>query len=161
MPGTKGAFALAMKVGRICNRRVATISKNEPVLEAARRMRDEHVGDLVVLEDDGERHIPVGIVTDRDIVVGLLAKDVDHLRQLDVKDVLTHAVTAVNVDEDVEDVILQMQRMGVRRMPVVDAAGELCGIFTVDDFLGLLSEDLASIVSLVANARRREMDERA
>jgi len=149
-----------MKVGRICNRRVVTISKNEPVLEAARLMRDEHVGDLVVLDDDGGRRIPVGIVTDRDIVVGLVAKDVDHLRQLDVKDVLTHAVTAVNVEEDVEDVILQMQRMGVRRMPVIDEAGELCGIFTVDDFLGLLSEDLASIVSLVANARRREMAER-
>jgi CBS domain-containing protein len=149
-----------MKVGRICNRRVSTISKNEPVLEAARRMRDEHVGDLVVLDDDGGRRVPVGIVTDRDIVVGLLAKDVDHLRQLDVKDVLTHAVTAVHQDDDVEDVILEMQRMGVRRMPVVDDAGELSGIFTVDDFLGLLCEDLASIVSLVANARRREMTER-
>jgi CBS domain-containing protein len=149
-----------MKVGRICNRRVATISENEPVLEAARRMRDEHVGDLVVLGDDGGRRIPVGIVTDRDIVVGLLAKDADHLRQLDVKDLLTHAVTAVNEAEDVEDVILKMQHVGVRRMPVVDDAGELCGIFTVNDFLGLLSEDLASIILLVANARRREMAER-
>jgi predicted transcriptional regulator len=69
-------------------------------------------------------------------------------------------VTAVNEAEDVEDVIMKMQRMGIRRMPVVDDAGELSGIFTVDDFLGLLSEDLASIVSLVANARRREMAER-
>jgi CBS domain-containing protein len=150
-----------MKVGRICNRRVSTISKNEPVLEAARRMRDEHVGDLVVLDDEGMRRVPVGILTDRDIVVGLLAKDVDHLRQLDVKDVLTHAVTAVLDAEDVEDVILKMQHLGVRRMPVVDGAGELLGIFTVDDFLGLLSEDLASIVLLVANAHRREMTERS
>jgi CBS domain-containing protein len=149
-----------MNVGRICNRRVSTISKNEPVLEAARRMRDEHVGDLVVLDDDGARRVPIGILTDRDIVVGLVAKDVDHLRQLDVKDVLTHAVTAVLEAEDVEDVILKMQHLGVRRMPVVDGAGELCGIFTVDDFLGLLSEDLASIVLLVANAHRREMTER-
>jgi CBS domain-containing protein len=149
-----------MKVGRICNRRVATISKDEPVLEAARRMRDEHVGDLVVLDDDGGRRVPVGILTDRDIVVGLLAKDAEHLGQLDVKDLLTHAVTAVSEAEDVEDVILKMQHIGVRRMPVVDAAGELCGIFTVNDFLGLLSEDLASIVLLVANAHRREMAER-
>ena len=134
-----------------------TCSPAGTVTEAALILRDADCGAVPVL-DEGR---PVGILTDRDIVVGLLAKDVDHLRQLDVKDVLTHAVTAVHQDDDVEDVILEMQRMGVRRMPVIDDAGELCGIFTVDDFLGLLSEDLASIVSLVANARRREMNERA
>ncbi len=149
-----------MNVGRICTRHVATISKDQSVLEAARRMRDEHVGDLVVIDDQEGRRVPVGILPDRDIVVGLLARDADQLCRLDVGDVLTHELTAVRQGEDVEDVLEQMRRVGVRRMPVVDDGGELWGIFTLDDMLGLLSEDLASVVSLVAKGRRREMAER-
>lgn len=123
-------------------------------------MRDEHVGDLVVVDEDGGRRVPIGILTDRDIVVGLLARDADQLWRLDVGDILTHELTAVKEADDVEDVLDRMRRLGVRRMPVVDAGNELWGIFTLDDMLGLLSEDLASVVSLVAKGRRREMAER-
>ncbi len=123
-------------------------------------MRDEHVGDLVVVDEDGGRRVPIGILTDRDIVVGLLARDADQLWRLDVGDILTHELTAVKEADDVEDVLDRMRRLGVRRMPVVDAGNELWGIFTLDDMLGLLSEDLASVVSLVAKGRRREMSER-
>lgn len=151
---------MAMNVGRICTRQVSTISKDQSVLEAARRMRDEHVGDLVVIDEDDGRRVPIGILTDRDIVVGLLARDADQLWRLDVRDILTHELTAVKEDDDVEDVLDRMRRLGVRRMPVVNAGNELRGIFTVDDMLGLLSEDLASVVSLVAKGRRREMAER-
>lgn len=149
-----------MNVGRICTRQVATISKDQSVLEAARRMRDEHVGDLVVLDEQQGRRVPVGILTDRDIVVGLLAKDADQLGRLDVGDVLTHELSAVRESDDVEDVLDQMRRKGVRRMPVVDDGGELWGIFTVDDMLGLLSEDLMSVVLLISKGRRRELAER-
>jgi CBS domain-containing protein len=149
-----------MNVGRICKRQVATIAKNQSVLEAARRMRDEHVGDLVVIDEDGGRRLPIGILTDRDIVVGLLARDADQLCRLDVGDILTHELTTVKEEEDIEEVLMQMQRLGIRRMPVVDDAGELLGIITADDLLGVLSEDLASIVLLISKGRRREMAER-
>jgi CBS domain-containing protein len=151
---------LPMNVGRICTRQVSTISKDESVLEAARRMRDEHVGDLVVLDEQRGRRVPVGILTDRDIVVGLLARDADQLWRLDVGDVITHELSAVREGDDVQDVLDQMRRNGTRRMPVVDDGGELWGIFTVDDMLGLLSEDLMSVVLLISKGRRREMAER-
>ncbi len=123
-------------------------------------MRDEHVGDLVVLDERQGKRVPVGILTDRDIVVGLLANDADQLWRLDVRDLLTHELSAVRMSDDVEHVLDQMRRKGVRRMPVVDEGGELCGIFTVDDLLGLLSVDLMSVVMLISKGRRREMAER-
>jgi CBS domain-containing protein len=155
-----GPETAAMKIGRLCNRRVVAITRGERVLEAARRMRDEHVGDLVVVEERAGRRVPVGLLTDRDIVVGLLARDADHLRQLDVEDLLTRDVITAREDDDVSDVLSRMRRQGIRRMPVVDDRGALVGIFTVDDLLGLLSEDLAAIVLLINQERRREVEQR-
>jgi CBS domain-containing protein len=149
-----------MNIGQRCNRSVVTIGKGDPVLEAARRMRDEHVGDLVVVEERAGRRVPVGILTDRDIVVGLLAKDASHLDQLDVGDILTREVVMATEDEDIERVLGRMQRQGIRRMPVVDAQGALVGIFTVDDLLGLLSEDLATVIALIGRERRQEVAQR-
>jgi CBS domain-containing protein len=149
-----------MKIGQLCNRNVVHIAKGERVLAAARRMRDEHVGDLVVVDERGGRRKPVGILTDRDIVVGLLAKDADHISQLDVGDLLTRKLVTATETDDVTDVLASMRRQGIRRMPVVDASGELVGIFTVDDLLGVLSEDLATVVSLIARERRKELEQR-
>jgi CBS domain-containing protein len=149
-----------MNIGQVCNRRVAVIGKNERVQEAARRMRDEHVGDLVVIEQGGQRSVPIGVVTDRDIVVGLLARDVDHIAQVDVGDLLTGEVVTVREDEDVSRAVERMQRRGIRRMLVVDDAGALVGIFTVDDMLGLLAKDLGAVVALVDSERRHEMSQR-
>lgn len=149
-----------MNIGKACNRHVVHIAQSEKVLEAARRMRDEHVGDLVVVEEPGARPRPVGVLTDRDIVVALLAKDIAHLEQLDVRDVLTREVVTATEDEDVSTVVTRMQRQGIRRIPIVDKTGILVGIFTVDDLLGMLSESLASVVSLIAREQRHEVAQR-
>jgi CBS domain-containing protein len=149
-----------MNIGQRCNRQVVTIEKGEPVLEAARRMRDEHVGDLVVVEERAGRRVPVGMLTDRDIVVGLVAQDVSHLAELDVGDILTRDIITATEEEDIETVLGRMQRQGIRRMPVVDEKGGLVGIFTVDDLLGLLSEDLLTVVALIGRERRQEAAQR-
>ena len=148
-----------MLVGKHCTRNVITIRKPESVVEAARRMRQYHVGDLVVVE--GERDIPIGVLTDRDLVVSVLANDVEHLTKLDVGDVLTHEVMVAREDEDVSDVLYRMQKRGVRRVPVVDRAGALTGIFTLDDVLGLLADEMASVFALVKRQRQREAERRA
>ena len=62
-----------MTVGELCNRAVVFAREEETVREAARRMRDMHVGDLVIVREEDGRRVPVGIVTDRDLVVGPLA----------------------------------------------------------------------------------------
>lgn len=149
-----------MNIGQLCNRRVVHIGKNERVVEAARVMRDEHVGDLVVVDERSGRPVPVGILTDRDIVVGLVAKDVDHLKQLDVGDMLTSELVTAREGDDLTDVLECMRRQGIRRMPVVDEGGALVGIFTFDDLIGHLSEDLAAVVSLIGRERGREVEQR-
>jgi CBS domain-containing protein len=149
-----------MNIGQRCNRNVVTIGKSDPVLEAARRMRDEHVGDLVVVEERDGRRMPVGMLTDRDIVVGLVAQDVSHLAELDVGDILTRDIVTATADEDIETVLGRMQRQGIRRMPVVDEAGGLMGIFTVDDLLELLSEDMVTVIKLIGRERRQEIAQR-
>jgi CBS domain-containing protein len=147
-----------MLVGKLCKREVVTIRRCHSVVEAARRMRDHHVGDLVVVE--GENDTPVGVLTDRDLVVGILAKDIEHLPKLEVGDVLTEPVVVVREDEDVSDVLHEMRKKGVRRVPVVNRAGSLIGIFTLDDLLGLVAGDMASVVALVKKQRRVEQERR-
>lgn len=76
-----------MTVGEICNRRVVIAHKRDTILEAATRIRDFHVGTLVVVEDrEGSLRVPVGILTDRDIVVGVLAHDGRHMDALELSE---------------------------------------------------------------------------
>jgi CBS domain-containing protein len=105
-----------MQIRKLFKRDVVTIDPNASVLEAARLMRAEHVGDVVVT---GPGRRPVGILTDRDIVVSVVAKDVEHLPTLAVKDVLTLDLVVATEDEDAEAVLGRMRRRGVRRVPVV------------------------------------------
>jgi CBS domain-containing protein len=149
-----------MKIGQICNRRVFRTNKTERVLTAARRMRDEHVGDLVVVEEAQGKVVPVGMLTDRDIVVGVLARDIEHLRTLDVGDVLTRDVVMAQETDDLSDVLERMAQQGVRRMPVVDGRGALVGIFTLDDWLETLSRDLQRVLKLIDRERREEAERR-
>jgi CBS domain-containing protein len=149
-----------MKMGQVCNRHVVHIRKDDRVLEAARRMRDEHVGDLVVVDDREGTKVPVGILTDRDIVVGLLAKNLEVLEELYVGDVLTREIVTAGDSEDVADAIERMRVHGIRRMPVVDANGGLVGIFTLDDVIELLYLNLESIATLIRREQRHEIEHR-
>jgi CBS domain-containing protein len=149
-----------MRVGEICSREVSHIGRTVSVIEAARRMRVEHVGDLVVVAERGGRAVPVGVLTDRDVVVGILAKDVDHLRSLDVGDVMDGTLVTASEDEDVAPVLRRMRSFGVRRVPVVDARGILVGILSLDDVIPALSDELAEIAALVSRQAHREHSRR-
>jgi CBS domain-containing protein len=123
-------------------------------------MREEHVGALVVVEQREHGRRPVGILTDRDIVVGVFAKDESHVGTLDVGDVMTPEPVTATSDEDVGDVLRRMRSFGVRRVPVVDASGMLEGIVTLDDIMAGLSEELAAAASLVTRQPEREVRRR-
>lgn len=149
-----------MRVIDVLTSRVMVARPDERLLDAIRRMRDEHVGALVVVEQlEGGRR-PVGILTDRDIVVGVFAKDESHVGVLDVGDVMTAEPVTATSDEDVGDVLRRMRSFGVRRVPVVDASGMLEGIVTLDDIVAGLSEELASAASLVSRQPEREEQRR-
>jgi CBS domain-containing protein len=146
-----------MTVGLICNHNVATIDANEGLVDAAARMREEHVGDLVVVEQRGNARAPVGILTDRDIVVGVVAKRVS-ADSLTVGDVMTRDLLTVREDNGVEFALREMRRSGVRRVPVVGKRGELVGVVSIDDILQHLAiqlDRLADIVRVEQDAEAR------
>lgn len=141
-----------MPIGEICNREVVIAEKALTVSAAAQLMRAHHVGDLVVVEERaGHRH-PVGIVTDRDIVLEVVAAGVNP-EALTVGDIMGADVATVRESEGLFEAL---RDRGVRRMPVVDASGGLVGILTLDDLLSLLAEEMMELAKLVSHERQRE-----
>ena len=144
-----------MAVGEICNREVVVTEKSVSVVDAAQLMRTHHVGDLVVVEEKAGRKHPVGIVTDRDIVVEVVAAGVNP-EALKVGDIMGLEVATVRDSEGLFEALRYMRGKGVRRMPVVDASGALVGILTLDDLLSLLAEEMTELAKLVSHERQRE-----
>ncbi|NTV88258.1 MAG: CBS domain-containing protein, partial [Burkholderiaceae bacterium] len=144
-----------MPVGEICNREVVISDKSMSVVEAARLMRTHHVGDLVVVDEREGRKLPVGIVTDRDIVVEVVAAGVNP-DALKVGDIMGLDVATVRESEGLFEALRYMRNKGVRRMPVVDSAGGLVGLLTLDDLLSLLAEEMTELAKLVSQERQRE-----
>ncbi len=148
-----------MPVSDLCNRHVVTIQKDASVWQAADLMRTLHVGDVVVVEERDGQRVPVGIVTDRDIVVEVLAEEVDP-RTITVGDFMSYELITVNEEDDVLDTIKLMRSEGIRRVPVVDGGGALVGILAVDDLIDFMAEMLSGIGSLIRRERSKEEDTR-
>ena len=144
-----------MLVGEICNREVIIANRDDSIVEVAKLMRNYHVGDVVVTSQKGNAQVPVGIMTDRDIVVELVAKQVD-MQTITVGDAMSPEVLTAQETEQLTDLVQRMRTRGVRRAPVVDDQGALIGIVAVDDVIGLLAEQLSNLVSLVQKEERRE-----
>jgi len=139
-----------MPIGDVCIRDVVVASKNITVREAALLMRRNHVGDLVITEENADgRQIPVGIVTDRDIVLSVIATALDPAVYT-VGDLVARDLVTVSEDQGVFESIQHMRMNGVRRMPVVDRQGGLVGIISVDDVVQLLSEEMISLAKLIS-----------
>lgn len=138
-----------MSAGEYCNRDVVVIERTESVREAINLMRNNHVGDVVVVDMRENASIPIGILTDRDIVVEILAEDVD-LDAVNVGDVMSYQLVTVTEETKLLDAIKLMRMNGVRRLPVVNESGELQGILSVDDLLELVVEQLSDIVGVVS-----------
>jgi CBS domain-containing protein len=144
-----------MRVGEFCNRDVVIVRKDAQVLEAAQLMRSHHVGDLVVIEERAGRRMPVGIITDRDIVVEVVAKNVA-LDAVSIGDVMSFELTTASEDDDIFDTVKLMRTRGVRRVPVVDNQGALTGILAIDDLLGLLEELVGDVTGVIVREQARE-----
>ena len=148
-----------MSIGEFCNRDVVIVHKGENALEAAKLMRQYHVGDVVVVTDKDDKKVPVGILTDRDIVIELVAEQVDP-ESVSVGDVMSDHLHIISESDELLDVIAQMRSKGVRRAPVVSKEGELVGILTLDDVLDVLAEALNDLVLLTGREQRRERETR-
>lgn len=146
-----------MKVGDICTRNVATVAEFEELMAAAQLMRKKHIGYLVVVEPniaDGTV-TPVGVVTDRDIVVRVLAREAD-VRSLRVGDVMTRQPVLAKEDSSISAALHDMREIGVRRLPVVDHAGRLFGVLSLDDVLDALAEELMDVATSIRHELKVE-----
>lgn len=144
-----------MPVGEICNRDVVILKREDTIHEAAKLMRQHHIGDVLVVEERGGVQVPVGIVTDRDLVVEIMAPDLDQ-KVITVGDIMVRELATVNESIGVFEAIQYMRSKAVRRLPIVDENGGLVGILTLDDLLELLSEELLAIAKLVKCQRQKE-----
>ena len=144
-----------MLLKEICVLDVASCGRDAGILEAARLMRQHHTGDLIVVDDpDGDR-VPVGIVTDRDIVVEVLANGLDPTATRVAQIMSARLVIAASA-EDTSDAMDRMRLHGVRRLPVVDHDGRLMGIVTLDDMLTLHAAQAAALADIVSKEQHRE-----
>ena len=140
-----------MTVGRICHREVHLAAAGDTMEEAAARMAGHRVGTLIVVD---EREVPVGIVTDRDIVARALARGKGPRETL-VGRVMTKKPRVLPEDAPIEAALDLMRRGGFRRVPVVNARGGLVGVVTLDDVLALLAEEFAMIGALLKKEQPR------
>jgi CBS domain-containing protein len=147
-----------MDIRDICKPVVVFGYKHMALNEAARLMRDHHVGSLVVIEERESGKMPIGMLTDRDITVSVVARDLD-ARILTVGEVMTPDVVAVRDDDSIVDALALMRRRGIRRAPVVTRAGVLAGIVTLDDLLRIVVaqlDDLVGSISVELDTEARE-----
>lgn len=158
-----------MNVGHYCNREVIIAYPEEAIPEAAKLMRQHHVGSLVVVKKVAEDHthdegdtwrIPIGILTDRDIVVELIAEDVD-LSAVTIGDVINRKLLMVNEEESLTEVLDRMKEKGVRRVPVTNKTDGLVGILALDDLIELYAEQLSHIVTVINKEKNYEQKVRS
>ncbi len=149
-----------MRVQDYCKQDVATIEEQASVSEAARLMREHHCGSLVMIKRDGRMQIPTGMLTDRDLVVEVLAQGLDP-RKVSVRDLVTDPLIQVTEQDSLEAGLELMRKHQIRRMPVVDVHGGLVGILTADDMITTLSDMLAHIADVTACQWEHEAERRA
>lgn len=138
---------------------VVSIASNANLSEAARLMRENHIGDVVVVEDRNGGSRPIGILTDRDLVIETLGQEVlpDAVR---VNDIMSKSMICAKSTDGIYDMIRLMKDNGIGRLPVVDEKGSLVGIVTAKKILDLLVQELGELVSYSERQHARENDSR-
>ncbi len=149
-----------MSVGKFCCRKVVLAEKESSVLEVAKLMREHHVGDVVIVERSSGQPIPVGIVTDRDIVVELIAKEVE-LESVSAGDIMSLELLTAQEEDSLWDSLKSMRNKGVHRIVVVNANNGLEGILSVDDVLELLADEMALLAKVAFRSSEKEGQTRA
>ena len=138
-----------MSIREYCNLNVICCEADAPIAEVAMLMRKHHVGDVIVVDNQQEgARIPIGIITDRDILIETIALDIE-AKLFTASDLMSAPVTTVQEDAKVAEALGIMRGKRIRRLPVVTRAGTLFGMVTTDDFVNLLAAELSMIAGLM------------
>ena len=145
-----------MQANQVMTTNLVTITPDKDLTYAARLMREHHVGFLVVTNQAHHGH-PVGIITDRDIVIEVVAVGIDP-STIKTADVMSTKVMIAVENEDILSITSKMRSMGIRRAPVISTWGKLVGVITFDDLLSLanslLNDMTGSIINQIAIEKR-------
>lgn len=148
-----------MTIGTVCSRNPVTAPSDAPLAALARLMHDRHVGAVIITKRPMDRPVPVGIVTDRDIVYAQIEKGAD-LFTLSAEDVMTRDPLVLTEQMSLDQGIERLRERGVRRAPVVDDSGGLVGLVSIDDLFSAMAEDLVRLARLVARQPKQEAAQR-
>ena len=143
----------SLKVIDMAVHKVAVISPEKSLRESAQQMRLEHVGSLVVVDQDDK---PIGMLTDRDITIEGVARGVD-LDSTCVRDLMTAPVVTASESEGMVTALARMREFGIRRLPIVDDKGRLVGVVTNSNLIKELSELLDGLVRNISSSKTREV----
>lgn len=141
-----------MDIRKICQLNPVTVRRSDELIKAAQLMREKHIGYLMVVEpnvSDGSQR-PVGVLTDRDIVTTVVAREADP-RLLRVEDVMTQQPVTASIADSVDSALRTMRRVGIRRLPIVGTRGELVGVLSLDDVLDVLAGELQNVAGSIRN----------
>lgn len=141
-----------LTAGEVCTRIVTVAFRGMRLAEAAQLMREDHVGCLVVVEDADPGRVVVGVLTDRDIVVSVLASDRD-ARYISVGEAMTSEVVTAREDDSVLDLLELMRRKGIRRIPITGPQNVLVGVATLDDLLEVVAEEMQALAGAISRER--------
>ena len=144
-----------MRIGDICTVQAISCSRDDTVQGAALLMRKHHVGDLIVIDGAEGGPTPIGILTDRDIVVSVIALALDPASLL-VSDVMSDDLLLAKEGDDVYETIERMRFRGIRRVPVVAESGALSGIVSVDDLLEFLADEMGELPRIATHQQSHE-----
>jgi CBS domain-containing protein len=149
-----------MKVGEYCKRAVVAIKSTADAAAAAKLMRDAHIGFLIVYRDGDELQRPVGVLTDRDLVLAVMARDVDP-HAVTAEDVMTRQPLIASESDELSEMLQAMRLAGIRRVPVVDVRGALVGIIAIDDAIDVITGLMCDIAGSIKSEQRQERRARA
>ena len=144
-----------MRIGDLCSPDVHRVTAEEPLLDAVRDMHRHHVGAVIVVDRPGTSARPIGIVTDRDVMRAEITQRAD-VFTLSVGDVMSVDLLTLPASSELADGIELMRRRGVRRAPVLDPAGVMLGIVTLDDLLPAVAGQLEALARLLGRQARHE-----
>ncbi len=143
----------SMKVIDMAVHEVATITADQSICACALQMRLDHVGSLVVVD---ENQTPLGMITDRDIAIEVVARKLNP-ENLTVKDIMTTPVVTATPTESMVVALARMREFGVRRLPIVDEQGKLVGVISNSNLVEELSGLLDSLVRNIHSSKTREV----
>ena len=147
----------SMAIGEICSREVVVLKRGENIRTAAELRRQHRAGSLVVVEERNGNRVPAGIITDRDIVVAVVALGLDP-ETIRVEDVMSQDLISVRESAGVAETTEVMRKNGIRRLPVTGGNGALVGIVAADDLQALLAEEMSALAKMVSREHKREAE---